>query len=164
MWLTALTEGFYLCFLTTVSDGSCLWLLTPCAGAHVDDISVLPEVQLQLGVQVSDEGPPGTDLSVTVVDHQTLGADVLAIDAFGTSGESYHLGLPQVQTYTHTHTRTHTHTHTPHTLGECGTALGPAGVWSAQLCSSQTTAVRHFFVGAWQQIPSFRAQTTTGGV
>lgn len=65
----------------------CPW---PCQGP-------VPQVQLQLCVQEVQEGPPGHDLGVTVVDHQPLVADVLATDALGARGQDDDLCLPGVQ-------------------------------------------------------------------
>lgn len=44
---------------------------------------VLPQEEFKLRVEEAQQGSAGCDLSVTVVDHQSLVAQVLAIDALG---------------------------------------------------------------------------------
>lgn len=43
----------------------------------------LPQEEFQLRVEEAQQGSAGRDLSVTVVDHESLVAQILAIDALG---------------------------------------------------------------------------------
>lgn len=59
---------------------------------------VLPQEEFQLTVEEAQQGSAGRDLSVAVVDHESLVAQILAIDALGACWERHHLGMSQVQT------------------------------------------------------------------
>lgn len=52
-----------------------------------------PQAELQLRVQEPEQGPPRDDLRVAVVQRQPPVAHVLAVDAFGSRGNTYHLGV-----------------------------------------------------------------------
>lgn len=50
-----------------------------------------PEEELQLSVEVSDEGASGDYLGVTVIERQAAVTHVLTVDALGSRGDTYDL-------------------------------------------------------------------------
>lgn len=57
----------------------------------------LPQEEFKLGVEEAQQRSAGCDLSVTVVDHQSVVAQILAVDALGARGQRHHLGVSKVQ-------------------------------------------------------------------
>lgn len=61
--------------------------------SHGSAAGASPKEELQLHVQVSDEGAAGDDLSVAVIKRQATVTHVLAVDALCSRGDTDDLGL-----------------------------------------------------------------------